>query len=175
MVLIQQGLKGRFWSCIPVPFSQQSRIPNFCQLYPENHIFPVPHPMSRFWRILLPQDQWNPTSCQDILRFPKPALYFGQISDSKITLQEPDTGQTAMGGRKPSGPASHLTCGEVFIMITFIAVLTKIGHWVYAPVTVKPQGRGIRHTQDGLTFLPIFMSNLIFYTRGVTQKSNTSF
>ena len=120
------------------------------------------------------QGQWNPTSCQDILRFPKPALYFGQISDSKITLQEPDIGQTAVRGRKPSGPASHLTCGEVFIMITFIAVLTKIGHWVYAPVTVKPQGRGIRHTQDGLTFLLIFMSNLIFYTRGVTQKSNTS-
>ena len=128
--------------------------------------FPVPHPMSRCWLILLPQDQWNPTSCQDILHFPKPALYFGQMSDSKTTLQEPDASQTAVRGRKPSGPASHLTCGEVFIMITFIAVLAKIGHWVYAPVTVKPQGRGIRHTQDGLTFPPIFMSNLIFYTKG---------
>ena len=74
------------------------------------------------------------------------------MSDSKTTLQEPDTSQTAVSGRKPSGPASHLTCGEVFIMITFIAVLAKIGRWVYAPVTVKPQGRGIRHTQDGLTF-----------------------
>ena len=108
--------------------------------------------MSRCWLILLPQDQWNPTSCQDILHFPKPALYFGQMSDSKTTLQEPDTSQTAVSGRKPSGPASHLTCGEVFIMITFIAVLAKIGRWVYAPVTVKPQGRGIRHTQDRLTF-----------------------
>ena len=136
--------------------------------------FPVPHPMSRFWRILLPQDQWNPTSCQDILRFPKPALYFSQISDSKTTLQEPDTSQTAVRGRKPSRPASHLTCGEVFIMITFIAVLAKIGRWVYAPVTVTPQGRGIRHTQDRLTFPPIFMSNLIFYTRGETLMSNTS-
>ena len=136
--------------------------------------FPIPHPMSRFWRILLPQDQWNPTSCQDILRFPKSALYFGQISDSKATLQEPDTSQTAVRGRKPSGPASHLTCGEVFIMITFIAVLAKFGHWVYAPVTVKPQGRGIRRTQDRLTFPPIFISNLIFYIRVETLMSNTS-
>lgn len=128
--------------------------------------FPVPHPMSRFWQILLPQDKWNPMSHQDILRFPKPTLYFRQISDFKTTLQEPDTSQTALRGRKPSGPASHLTCGEVFIMITFIAVLAKIGHWVHAPVTIKPQGRGVGHTQDGLTFLPIFMLNLIFYTGG---------
>ena len=106
--------------------------------------FPVPHPMSRFWRILLPQDKWNPMSHQDILHFPKPTLYFRQISDFKTTLQEPDTSQTALRGRKPSGPASHLTCGEVFIMITFIAVLAKIGHCVHAPVTIKPQGRGGR-------------------------------
>ena len=59
-------------------------------------------------------------------------------------------------------------------MITFIAVLAKIGRRVYAPVTVKPQGRGITHTQDRLTFPPIFISNLIFYTRGETLMSNTS-
>ena len=40
LLLTPQGLEGRFSSCIPVPFSQQSRIPNFCQLYPENHMFP---------------------------------------------------------------------------------------------------------------------------------------
>lgn len=147
LLLIPQGLKGRFWSCIPVPFSQQSRIPNFCQLYPENYIFPSTTSHVKFFvHILLPQDQWNPTSCQDILHFPKPALYFGQISDSKTTLQEPDTSQTAVRGRKPSGPTSHLTCREVFIMITFIAVLAKIGHWVYAPVvtvSLKVGGSGI--------------------------------
>ena len=90
-------------------------------------------------------------SCQDILHFPNPALYFGQIPDSKNTLQEPDTSLTAV---KPSGPAPHLqqqqqqqsiylkkykvyntscpadsyTLGDIFIMINFIAVLAKIGH-----------------------------------------------
>ena len=127
--------------------------------------FPVSHPMSRFWRILLPQDQRNPTSCQDILRFPKPALYFGQISDSKTTLQESDTSQTAVRGRKPSGPASHLTCGEVFIMITFLAVLAKIGHWIMHQSLLSLRVGGSDVPRTGWHFR-LFSCQISFFTQG---------
>lgn len=124
--------------------------------------FPVPHPMSRFWRILLPQDQWNPMSLQDILGFPNLALYFGQIPDSKNTLQEPDTSLTAVRGRKPSGPAPHLTPGYIFIMINFIAVLAKSGHWVYAPVLLSPRVEESGIPRTGWYFR-LFLCQ-IFYT-----------
>ena len=45
--------------------------------------------MPKFWRVALPGEQSNPGSRQDINRFPKPALHFGQIRDAENTLLDP--------------------------------------------------------------------------------------
>ena len=39
MRYFNQGLEGGSWSCIPAPFSWESRIPHFFHRYPEFHFF----------------------------------------------------------------------------------------------------------------------------------------
>ena len=62
---------------IPAPFSRQSRIPNFCHLHPKERFpFPIPHTLPRFRWIPLTEKRSNPTSRQEILRFPESRTIF---------------------------------------------------------------------------------------------------
>ncbi len=60
---------------------------------PDRQAKKIPHPVPKFWCIPLPGEQSNPVSRQDILCFPNPASYFGQMPDPENT--HPDSVQIA--------------------------------------------------------------------------------
>ena len=51
----------------------------------------IPHPVPKFWRIPLPEEQSNPESRQDILRFPESCTLFGSNPASREYPSRPCT------------------------------------------------------------------------------------
>ena len=75
----------------PGPFSLQSRIANFRHLCPEyRFFFPIPHPVSRLWRILLPKYWSHPLfRSQEIWPFPESHTIFRSIPNPESSLPVP--------------------------------------------------------------------------------------
>ena len=82
---------GLSWSHRPVPFSLQSRIPTFRHLCPQyRFFFPIPHPVSRFWRILLLKYWSHPLfRSQEIWLFHESRTIFRSIPNPEGSLPAP--------------------------------------------------------------------------------------
>ena len=79
---------GLSWSHRPVPFSLQSRIPTFRHLCPQyRFFFPIPHPVSRFRRILLLKYWSHPLfRSQEIWLFHESRTIFRSIPNPESSL-----------------------------------------------------------------------------------------
>ena len=82
---------GLSWSGRPVPFALQSRIPTFRHLCPQyRFFFPIPHPVSRFWRILLLKYWSHPLfRSQEIWLFHESRTIFRSIPNPESSLPAP--------------------------------------------------------------------------------------
>ena len=82
--------KGGPWSRIPAPFPRQSRIPNFCHLYPEyGFLSQIRLRFQDFGESRFPCNSQIPYPVKAFCVFQNPALYVTLIPGPENTLPDP--------------------------------------------------------------------------------------